>query len=240
VTTNDDTQTVGYARMPEAVDPYCLRAGEAASLLASHPWRRFAVLGDSVAQGIGGPVPGYHALALADRVAAELDAARPGLAYLNLGLRGLRVREVRARQLDPALAFEPDLALVACGANDALRPGYESRADAVDGEIAAMIRALQEAQALVVIMSLFVYTHYPALPVWLSPPPAERMTTLAGRTAAISAELSAVHVDLSRHPAASDPGLIAADGLHTNDRGQAIAAAETVRRLGARLGLPAP
>jgi len=42
-----------YAATVEATDPYCLRDGEAAALLAGHPWRRFAVVGDSVAAGIG-------------------------------------------------------------------------------------------------------------------------------------------------------------------------------------------
>lgn len=225
-------------RMPrlEAADPYCLRPGEAATLLAGHPWRRFAALGDSVAEGVGDPVDGYHPLPFADRVAAELAAARPGLGYLNLGRRGLRARAVRAGQLAPALAFAPDLALVVCGANDALRPGYERRADAVDGETAAMIEALQGAGALVITVSLFVWPHYPGLPAWLTPPPAERMAALAGRTAALAAALGTVHVDLAGHPAAADGSTIGADGLHTNARGQAIAAAQAVRRLGAELG----
>ena len=45
---------VNQGRYPaEAADPFCLRDGEAAGLLAGHPWRRFAVLGDSIAQGLG-------------------------------------------------------------------------------------------------------------------------------------------------------------------------------------------
>jgi hypothetical protein len=35
----------------EAADSFCLRPGEAASLLDGHPRRRFAVLGDSVVEG---------------------------------------------------------------------------------------------------------------------------------------------------------------------------------------------
>jgi lysophospholipase L1-like esterase len=236
VRTIDDAQTPDYAHTPEAADPYCLRAGEAAALLAGHPWRRFAVLGDSVAQGVADPLTGYHRLPFADRVAAELAAARPGLGYLNLGLHALRVKEIRARQLAPALAFEPDLALIACGANDALRPGYASRADAVDADLAAMVRVLQECGALVVTVSLFVWPRYPNLPPWLKPAPAERMAELSRRTAALGAALGTVHVDLAGHPAAADPGTVSADGLHANARGQAIAAAQAVRRLGAALG----
>jgi lysophospholipase L1-like esterase len=217
----------------EAEDPYCLRPGEARALLSGHPWRRFAALGDSIAEGVADPLPGYHRLPFADRVADELARAQPDLVYLNLGRRGLRVRDVRARQLETALAFGPDLALVVCGANDALRPGYETRAGQVDRDLSAMVLALQERGALVVTVSILVWPRYPRLPHWLTPPPAERMTALGRRTAALGARLGTVHVDLTDHPAGKDPHIVSADGLHGNARAQAIVAAETVRRLGA-------
>ena len=110
-------------RAAELADPDCLAAGESAALLAGHPWRRFAVLGDSVANGPFFPVPGYCPLRWSDRVAAELRAAAPDLQYLNLGVSGLRTAEVRAGQLAAAREFRPDLALVVCGGNDACRPG---------------------------------------------------------------------------------------------------------------------
>lgn len=220
----------------EAADPYCLRAGEASTLLAGHPWRRFVVLGDSIAEGLHDPLPGYHPLPFADRVHAELAAYRPELAYLNLGRRNLRTREVRAEQLATALAFGPDLALVACGANDAMRPGYEARADAVDADLAAIVSALSGAGALVVTVGIFVLPEYPGVPVWLGPAFRRRMVALAGRTRAVATRLGAVHVDLAAHPATADDSLTGADGLHGNGRGQAIAAAEMVRALGAHLG----
>jgi len=216
----------------EALDPWCLRVGEAEVLLAGHPWRRFVVLGDSVAEGLTEPVDGYHPLPFADRVRVELASCRPGLVYRNLGRRNLRAAEVRATQLDAAVAFRPDLALLVCGANDAMRPGYESRADAVDAEMAAMIGALRHAGALVMTMSVFVMPAYPAMPAWLGPAFARRMRLLARRTGALAAALGTVHVDLSDHPAIAAPGaLTARDGLHGNGRSHAIAAAETIRRL---------
>src|SRR3954466_15970004 len=104
--------------LDESTDPYCLREGESARLLAGHPWRRFVVIGDSVAEGLAEPVPGYSEVQLADRIAGELSATAPSLDYLNLGHRGLRTREIRASQLGPALDFRPDLALVVGGGND--------------------------------------------------------------------------------------------------------------------------
>ncbi|MBS2967114.1 SGNH/GDSL hydrolase family protein [Actinocrinis puniceicyclus] len=232
--TGEDAGTAGVYGA-EAADPFCLRAGEARALLRGHPWRRFAVLGDSIARGVGDAVAGYPQAPLADRVAALLAAEQPALGYLNLGERGLRTRQVRERQLGAALAFAPDLALLVCGANDALRPGYERRAEAVDADAAAIVRALQGAGALVVTFSVFVWSSYPGLPVWLTPPPAERMAWLGRRAAALAAELGTVHVDLAGHPAAGCRDMVSADGLHSSARGQSIAAAETVRRLGARV-----
>lgn len=219
----------------EADDPNCLRPGEAWALLSGHPWRRFAVLGDSIAEGVSEPVPGYSLLPFADRVAAELAGVRTDLAYLNLGRRGRRTHEVRAAQLAPALRFGPDLALVVCGANDALRPGYDRRADAVDRDLAAMISALQKAGARVITVSLFVRPAYPSLPAWLRPTPTARMAQLGRRTTALAAELGTVHVDLTEHPIAGDRATVSSDGLHGNARSQSVAAAETVRRLAARM-----
>ena len=221
--------------LTEAADPYCLRVGEAESLLDGHPWRRFAVLGDSIAEGVADTVPGYSPLPCADRVSAELTAVRPDLEYLNLGKRGLRSHEVRESQLASALAFAPDLAFVACGANDALRPGYEARADAVDAELATIISALQERGVLVMTVSIFVRPVYPSLPAWLRPTGTERMAMLGARTTALAAALGTVHIDLTQHPIATAMDSTSADGLHGNARAQSVAAAEAVRALGSVL-----
>ncbi|GAA1512929.1 hypothetical protein GCM10009827_029270 [Dactylosporangium maewongense] len=216
----------------EVSDPFCLAAGEATALLAGHPWHRFAILGDSVAEGLIDPVDGYHPLAFPDRVRAELLHERPGLASLNLGRRNLRAAEVLDTQLGPALEFRPDLALVICGANDAMRPGYESRADAVDTTLTAIVRPLQDAGAQVMTVSLFVMPQYPSMPAWLGPAFSRRMTLLGRRTAALAATLGTIHVDLATHPAiALGEVLTGADGLHGNGRSHAIAAAEMIRRL---------
>lgn len=219
--------------MTEATDPWCLRPGESARLLRGHPWRRFVVLGDSVAEGLCEPVDGYPDLQWADRLAAELRAVQPGLAYLNLGRRGLRAHEVRAAQLDPALAFAPDLALVVCGGNDAFRTGYDP--DAVDAELTAMIIALRDAGADVVTVGMFDVSHSPAVPAALRAGLGERMRLLSARTARLAERLGTLHVHLTDHPMVADPSLYSSDGRHGSARSDAIAAAETLRVLGAQL-----
>jgi lysophospholipase L1-like esterase len=215
--------------LTEATDPYCLRDGESATLLRGHPWRRFVVLGDSVAEGMCEPVDGYSEVQWADRIAAELSAVCPGLAYLNLGRRGLRAHEVRAAQLAPALEFGPDLALVVCGGNDAFRPGYDP--DAVDAELAAIIIPLQQAGADVITVGMFDVSHSPAVPAAVRSGLGERMRLLSSRTAALAARLGTIHVHLTDHPAGTDPSLYSGDGRHGSARSDAIATAETLRRL---------
>jgi GNAT superfamily N-acetyltransferase len=88
-------------------------------------------MGDSIAAGIGDPVDGYADQAWADRLVAALGAD-----YLNLGRPGAQVIDVRAGQLDQALAFGPDLAVVAAGANDAFRRSFAAPAVAGDAMLA--------------------------------------------------------------------------------------------------------
>jgi lysophospholipase L1-like esterase len=226
--------SVTYATSREAADPYCLDDGEAADLLADHPWRRFAVLGDSVAEGIFSETDGYLAVSWTDRIAVELAEVAPDLIYRNLGQRNLLAAEVRAGQLADAVAFGPDLALVACGANDAFHPRY--RPDAVDAELRLMIRALQAAGATVMTISVLVLDDYPGLPRAVRPAIPGRLKIWRAHLAALGAELGTVHVDLTDHPAERGAGMISADGVHGSGRSHAISAAASIRRLGAHLG----
>ncbi|MEU9825504.1 SGNH/GDSL hydrolase family protein [Micromonospora chersina] len=219
--------------LTEATDPWCLRPGEAGELLRGHPWRRFVVLGDSVAEGMCEPVDGYPDLQWADRIGAELRAVRPELAYRNLGRRGLRAHEVRATQLAAALEFAPDLALVVCGGNDAFRPGYDP--EAVDAELAAMVTALQGAGADVVTVGMFDVSHSPAVPDPLRAGLSERMRRLSAHTRRLAQRLGTLHVHLTDHPLVADPSLYSSDGRHGSARSDAIATAETLRVLSAHL-----
>ncbi|MGW1448405.1 SGNH/GDSL hydrolase family protein [Micromonospora sp. NPDC002411] len=224
--------------LAESTDPYCLREGESAALLSGHGWRRFVVLGDSVAEGSCEPTPGYSDQQWADRIAAELDAARQGLAYLNLGRSGLRAHEVRDTQLAPALAFGPDLALVVCGGNDAFRSRYD--ADSVDAELTEMIVALQQAGADVITVGMFDVSYSPAVPEAARPGLRERMRRLSAHTARLAERLGTLHVHLTDHPLTADPTLYSTDGRHGSARSDAIATAETLRALSAHLGPTSP
>jgi EmrB/QacA subfamily drug resistance transporter len=204
----------------ERNDPYLIGQPQ----LEHSPWRRFVVVGDSMAEGIGEPVPGYEHVGWADRVARSLRAE-----YLNLGRRNLLAAEVRDTQLEPALAFAPDLAAVVCGGNDLMQPAYDPVA--VERHVDAIVAALRAAGSEVIMFAPFDMSQSELLPddrkpAWRSL--IERMSTLAETVARRHA---AVLVDFRSHPAASDQGIYSSDRIHLNARGHAICAARTLHEL---------
>ena len=116
-------------------------------------YRRFVALGDSTTEGLMDPLPdGSGFRGWADRLAEMLAVLDPELRYANLAVRGKLARQVRAEQLDVALALQPDLVSVLSGLNDMLRKNVD--VDAVVGEIDAMVAALREAGADVLLFTL--------------------------------------------------------------------------------------
>jgi lysophospholipase L1-like esterase len=207
----------------ESNDPYSLGPGEAGVLLARAPWRRLLVMGDSIAVGTGDPVDGYHDASWADRLAGVLEPA-----YLNLGEFGARVAEIRERQLDRALAFAPDLAVVAAGANDAFRRSVSSAV--VETDLEFIIGSLSDAGALVVTFGCFDLGRTSFLPLDQRAGLSERLHTLGRLTEVVTRRHRGVHVDFLSHPATNDE-LLSADRLHINRRGHAIVAASVIRSL---------
>lgn len=216
--------------LSESTDPAVLHAADAAALLSGAPWKRMATLGDSVAEGVRDPVPGYRDLSWADRVEEALREAAPGFTAVNFGRRDRVAARVAAEQLGPALAFGPDLAVVAAGGNDMLRPDFDE--DGVRRELTAIVSALRAAGADVLTIGLLDITV-------AGLGPARHREALSSRTRrlnGIAAEVAAAHgarhaVNPYDHPVAADPGIYSADQLHLNARGHAFAAANTVRAL---------
>ncbi|MQY02620.1 SGNH/GDSL hydrolase family protein [Actinomadura macrotermitis] len=215
--------------MTEHTDPLVLDAAAASALLAGAPWKRLAVLGDSIAAGVRDPAPGYRDLSWTDRIAEALDAD-----VLNLGRRDLLAAEIRATQLAPALAFAPDLAIVTAGGNDMLRREFDE--DGVRRELTALVAALRDAGADVVTIGLFDITAAGLGHARFRDVIAARTAALNAVAEQVAAEHGAWHVPHPPdHPAAGDPGIFSADGLHLNARGHAIAATTTLHALAAAL-----
>jgi lysophospholipase L1-like esterase len=225
--------TNGELYPAEAADPYCLADGEAERLVAGHPWRRFVVVGDSIAEGLGDPSPGYPNVPWCDRIAAELGRGVPDFAYLNLGVHETQSVDVVATQLPAALDFKPDLALVACGGYDILRLFYDNKA--VQEALRTLVSGFRQAGADVLTVGLFDGSQAPAMPKEFKVVLRRRLQGLSTMTKAVANEYGALHVSMSAHPASADDDVYSEDPRHGSMRGHAISAAEALRCLGRHL-----
>jgi lysophospholipase L1-like esterase len=192
-------------------------------------YRRFVALGDSTTEGLMDPLPdGSGFRGWADRLAEMLAVLDPELRYANLAVRGKLARQVRAEQLDVAIALQPDLVSLLSGLNDMLRKTVDL--DAVVGEIDGMVAALRGAGADVLLFTL-------PDPVPINPlakSAAARLVLLNASIREIATRRGAFLAELDAHSVASDRRLWNEDRLHANPEGHrriALAAADA-------LGLP--
>ena len=214
-------------RTAEADDPFCISDAEADRLLAGAPWQRFAVIGDSLAKGLGDPSPGYRSLSWAHRVRNALHRRNPALEYLNLGRRGLCAAEVRESQLAEGLGFRPDLAAVLCGGNDLLTPTFDP--DGVTAEIEAIVAPLRQAGADVITWTIQDITM--AWPALAEGPLLERLITLNQCVREVSARHGAILVEQRSAAYCAERDIYSADLMHSSMRGHGIVAAVTIKRL---------
>lgn len=187
---------------------------------------RYVALGDSSTEGLDDPDGAGGFRGWADRLAEHLHAVSPDLLYANLAVRGRLVRQVRAEQLQPALALRPDVATVFAGVNDVLRPKVDLAA--VVGDLEHMILALRGVGATVLTITV--------------PDPSKVMPVarrLAPRIAAYNAAVrlaaertGAMLVDVGGSPVAGDPRLWSDDRLHANALGHERIAAALAHALG--------
>jgi EmrB/QacA subfamily drug resistance transporter len=217
---------VAVPAVTEAGDPYLATASQG----AIPPFKRFVVVGDSVAEGVGDPTPGYEHLGWADRVARGIG---PNAEYLNLGKRYLLAAEVRATQLERALEFRPDLAAVVCGGNDLMQANYDPVA--VERDVDAIVAALRAAGSEVIMIAPFDITLTELLPDEYKPTWRSLIERLGALTETVARRHGAMLVDFRDHPAGPEPSIYSTDRIHLNARGHAICAAHTLSALGQRV-----
>jgi lysophospholipase L1-like esterase len=214
----------------EENDPYCLSPDDTANLLGQAPWKRFGVMGDSLAEGLGQDLPGYRSLSWADRVREALVSSVPDLTYLNIGYRGLYAADVQKQQLGPMLEFQPDLVAMTAGGNDLFGLGFD--ADAIEEALDDIVSKLRDSGADVITYGLMNITA--ALPKLA--PIRPRLETLNERMLAIAQRHDTIHVDMWLHPACGEANAYSTDMKHSTMRGHAILGAATIRALAERLG----
>jgi hypothetical protein len=219
---------------PQGLDPYVLRPGEAEELLAGLPWRRAVVFGGCEA----GPVPaavvrGRPAKAWPERVACLLrQAGPPELACLSLRpRRDLVLSEVRSRQLAQALAFEADLAVLACGGPDLRARSFDP--DVVESELSRILASLKGASCRgAAVVSPFDWSGSGQLAGAHRDRIRTRQRLLVERVTVVTLRHGAVHIDLMAYEKGLDSKLLwSSQPGRLNGRGHAVAAAAVVRAL---------
>ena len=189
-------------------------------------YRRYVALGDSTTEGLEDRYPDGAYRGWADRLAELLAPLEPDFRYANLAVRGKCAHQIRADQLDAAIALRPDLASILAGLNDVLRRTVD--VDWIAGEIDAMARGLREAGADLIVVTL-------PDPVRVNPLAriaARHVVALNERIRAIAAAHQGFVIDLEAHPVASDPRLWHVDRLHGNPEGHRRIAAAAAEQLG--------
>lgn len=220
--------TATATSLTEESDPFCLSPTSAAKLLADAPWRRFAVIGDSLSAGTGDPSPGYTTLGWADRVAGILRRVHPGLAYLNTAEIGATTARTLATQADRMVAYGPDLVHVPCGANDLFHA--EPDFTEIEQTLRRVFELAAGTGAQLTAFTLGKAFVVPKFPNW-----PDRVRRLNAITCQLAADHDAVLVDMWDHPVNSRPNLLSADRIHFSTSGQAVLAAEVVKALAAVL-----
>jgi lysophospholipase L1-like esterase len=220
--------TVGL--QDEVLGEHCLSAHDAGEYLRGAPWRRFAVMGDSMAAGIGGPSTGYADVPWPERVVRALRHSRPDVAYLNTGAVNLRTADILRTQLQPVLEFEPDLVTIVAGSNDAF--SRSSDLDVVQTSLDETCGTFTERGAHLL---LFTVTNVFDKSEKLAPF-GERIADLNDRIRTLAAKHEATLIEMWDHPIRHAPELMSADGIHFSMMGQAVLASEIVRGLATSAG----
>jgi len=193
----------------------------------------YVALGDSFTAGRGSA----DGEPWADRIAAALRSVNPELVYRNLAVDGANSAAV-LEQVPTAIALEPDLLTVICGANDVLltsRPdvaGYERRF----AEILERLRAAAPGAAILTATAPEVW-HF----MELRPRTKARLVKALSDLNAATRDVAAAHgvpcLKVAGHPGLTDRANFSADGLHPSDLGHRHATREIALSLRAHFGI---
>lgn len=182
---------------------------------------RLAVLGDSIAVGLGDPMPGGGWRGFGPLLAGSLDTTGR-LRYANLSSAGARVRSVRDGQLPAALRQRPDAVAMTVGMNDTLRSDFDP--STLHEDLDAVIGTLRATGATVLTTRYHDHGRIFRLPRPLRRALHGRVNELNAVTDAVVARHGALCLDLDRLPGAYDLASWSVDRLHPSERGHRMLA----------------
>ena len=196
--------------------------------------RAYVALGDSFTAGRDS----IDAERWPDLLAAAMRRVNPELRYENLAVDGATSAEVLERQVGPALALEPDLVTIICGANDVLlstRPDVPTYAKNFE----EILRRLREGapEAMLVTATAPEGWQFMELRPRTEARLIEATKELNDVTRAAAKRYDVECLPVAGHPALRDPATFSADGLHPSSTGHQTVARESAMYLSARLGI---
>ncbi|MFG2333920.1 GDSL-type esterase/lipase family protein [Streptomyces sp. NPDC048604] len=183
---------------------------------------RFAVLGDSLSEGVGDRVEGRWR-GWGTLLAEQLGDADHPVDFRNFAVSGALSQDVADDQTPRAVAFRPHVASVVVGVNDTLRRTFDigrlaRNLDRACGDLAA-------AGSVLLTACLPDPGRMLALPAPLARPLARRQRAVNTVVHALAARHRTLHLHLADPVWTSDRTLWSADRLHPGERGhRAIAA----------------
>ena len=190
-------------------------------------FRRYVAIGDSTTEGLEDPYPDGGYRGWADRLAEHIaEAQDEPLEYANLAIRGLRLRQILATQLDEALALEPDLMTIVGGVNDVI--GRSCDFAALRADFDTMFGAARRRGITVLTFTMPDPTGINPLGRRLRP----RMFALNDIIREEADRHGVAVLDFQHYPVAEDPRLWFEDRLHGNALGHERVAAALAWRLG--------
>jgi lysophospholipase L1-like esterase len=196
--------------------------------------RAYAALGDSFTAGRDS----IDAERWPDLLAAGMRRVNPDLRYENLAVDGATSAEVLDGQVDPALALEPDLVTVICGANDVLlatRPDVSGYAERIDQILGRLREGAPEA-ALVTATAPETW-HFMELRPRTERRLIEATTELNEITRVAAKRYDVLCLPVAGHELLRDPDTFSADGLHPSSAGHRYAAEQAAIVLHQRFGI---
>lgn len=172
-------------------------------------------MGDSLTEGIGDEV---MEVPLRSWVSHFAELYQPAMSLTNLAKRGLVSRDIRATQLEKAIALKPDLVTLIAGGNDVLKGYWNHEQYRTDMEFMIQ-QILKSTDALIITSNLPDFTL--RLPL-----PSEKKQAVKGQTLqaneiiqSLSEEYGLCLLDFWSHPLSKDPAIWSQDGTHPNSIG---------------------
>jgi lysophospholipase L1-like esterase len=187
---------------------------------------RFAALGDSVTYGIGDNRRG-------DRGWASLLAGAMGKAhdvsFHKTARPGATAADVRAEQLEDALAHRPHIASLVVGLNDTMRSTWDPAQ--VRADLLYCAERLVEQGAMLLTVRFHDHTRVFGLPQMLACPMRARIASLNEIYDEIYDRFGGIRIDLAEHPGIYDRKFWSVDRLHPSELGHRVLADEFAAHL---------